>query len=88
MMGSIMGYSGLNRDMDEGKRNKGNLSKYEIFFLFLNKKTSKAINAEKISRRLVLFAVIHDGGEGNKRPMCKLGVRVNLQYLYWNRKRD
>ena len=81
-MQSIMGYSGLNRDMDEGKRNKGNLSKYKRFFLFLNKKTSKAINAEKISRKLVLFAMIHDGGEGNKRPMYKLGVRVNLQYLY------
>jgi hypothetical protein len=38
MMGAIMGYSGLNRDMDEGKRNKGILSKYKRFFLFLNKK--------------------------------------------------
>jgi hypothetical protein len=26
--------------------------------------------------------VIHDSGEGNKRPMCKLGVRVNLQDIY------
>ncbi len=28
------------------------------------------------------------GGEGNNSPMCKLGVRVNLQHIYWNRKRD
>jgi hypothetical protein len=27
-------------------------------------------------------AVIHDSGEGNDRPMCKLGVRVNLQHIY------
>ena len=27
-------------------------------------------------------AVIHDSGEGNDRPMCKLGVRVNLQDIY------
>jgi hypothetical protein len=27
-------------------------------------------------------AVIHDSGVGNKRPMCKLGVRVNLQDIY------
>jgi hypothetical protein len=32
MMGSIMGYSGLNRDMDEGKRNKANLCKNKRFF--------------------------------------------------------
>ena len=27
-------------------------------------------------------AVILDSGEGNDRPMCKLGVRVNLQDIY------
>jgi hypothetical protein len=27
-------------------------------------------------------AVIHDSGECNDRPMCKLGVRVNLQHIY------
>jgi hypothetical protein len=26
--------------------------------------------------------VIHDSGVGNKRPMCKLGVRLNLQHIY------
>jgi hypothetical protein len=39
MMGSIMGYSGLNRDMDEGKRNKGHLSK---IFSFLEQKKLKS----------------------------------------------
>ncbi len=39
-------------------------------------------------RSVVLFTTILDSGEGNDRPMCKLGVRVNLQHIYWNRKRD
>ena len=86
-MGSIMGYSGLNRDMYEGKRNKGIYLSTKDFFLFFYKRDLKS-HAGRTLRRLVLFAVIHDGGEGNKRPMCKLGVRVNLRYLYWNRKRD
>ena len=32
--------------------------------------------------------MILDCGTGNDHLMCKLGVRVNLQHLYWNRKRD
>ncbi len=38
-------------------------------------------------RSLVLFATILDSGVGDDRPMCKLGVRMNLQHLYGNRKR-
>ncbi len=33
-------------------------------------------------RSLVLFATILDSGQGNNRPMCKLGVRVNLPHIY------
>jgi hypothetical protein len=27
-------------------------------------------------------SVIHDSGVGNKHPMCKMDVRVNLQHIY------
>jgi hypothetical protein len=37
---------------------------------------------ERPVRSLVLFATILDCGEGNDRPMYKLGVRVNLQHIY------
>jgi hypothetical protein len=33
-------------------------------------------------RSVVLFTTILDNAEGNDRPMCKLGVRVNLQHIY------
>jgi hypothetical protein len=33
-------------------------------------------------RSVVLFTTILDSSQGNDRPMCELGVRVNLQHIY------
>jgi hypothetical protein len=57
-------------------------------FSFLKINGFEKTHERDLVRTLVLITTILDSGEGNNRPMCKLGVRVNLQHIYWNRKRD
>jgi len=51
-------------------------------FSFLKINGSKSQKCWKDIDKCDPSAVIHDSGEGNDRPMCKLGVRVNLQDIY------
>ena len=51
------------------------------FFFSKNKRVRKA-NERDLGRSVIIFTTILDSGEGNDRPMCKLGVRVNLQDIY------
>ncbi len=51
------------------------------FFFSKNKRVRKA-NERGLGRSVIIFTTIIDSGEGNDRPMCKLGVRVNLQDIY------
>jgi len=51
-------------------------------FSFLKINGFEKTHERDLVRSLVLITTILDSGEGNNRPMCKLGVRVNLQHIY------
>ncbi len=51
-------------------------------FSFLKNKGVRKANERGLGRSVIIFTTILDSGEGNDRPMCKLGVRVNLQDIY------
>ncbi len=51
-------------------------------FSFLKINGFEKTHEQGLVRSQVLITTILDSGEGNDRPMCKLGVRVNLQHIY------
>jgi hypothetical protein len=53
-----------------------------MIFLFLKIKEFEKPKCWEDVDKTGPSAVILDSGEGNDRPMCKLGVRVNLQHIY------
>ncbi len=50
-------------------------------FSFLKKNEVRKANERGLVRSVIIFTTILGSGEGNDRPMCKLGVRVNLLKL-------
>ncbi len=76
------GYSGLKRYVDLVEKGEGNSRFCLNDFFFSEINGFEKPHEARTVRSLVLVATILDSGQGNNRPMCKLGVRVNLPHIY------